>query len=98
MERDQSMSKEFYYPVPGEQRMTPDAAWNQQRIKALRKHMGMTQAELAEEMQVRQQTISDWEQGHHIPHRSTQRMLSLIAERAGFDYQVNTKPTTTPDE
>jgi DNA-binding transcriptional regulator YiaG len=48
--------------------------------------MGMTQQEMADELGVRQQTISEWEVGVYIPRRSTQKYLSLIAERVGFQY------------
>lgn len=64
--------------------------WDAKRIRALREHMGMTQQQMADELEVRQQTISEWETGVHKPHRSTQKTLSLVAERAGFVYQVET--------
>lgn len=62
--------------------------WNPDRIKALREHLRMTQRQLADELGVRQQTISEWEVGVYIPRRSTQKYLSLIAERVGFKYKV----------
>ncbi len=62
--------------------------WDAERIKALRDHLGMTQQQLAEELGVRQQTISEWEVGMYAPRRSTSKYLSLIAERAGFAYKV----------
>jgi DNA-binding transcriptional regulator YiaG len=61
-------------------------AWAPARIKALREHMGMTQQEMADELGVRQQTISEWEVGQYTPRRSTQKYLALIAERVGFTY------------
>lgn len=60
--------------------------WTPELIRALREHMGLTQRELADQLEVRQQTISEWETGLHTPHRSTQKTLSMIAERAGFAY------------
>jgi DNA-binding transcriptional regulator YiaG len=60
--------------------------WDSERIKALREHLNMTQQEMADELGVRQQTISEWEVGLYIPRRSTQKYLSLIAERVGFKY------------
>lgn len=63
--------------------------WDPQRIRALREYMNMTQQELADELEVRQQTISEWETGLYTPRRSTQKYLSMVAERAGFQYQVN---------
>src|SRR5436190_697599 len=58
---------------------------------ALREHMGLTQREMADELEVRQQTISEWETGLHRPHRSTQKTLSMVAERAGFQYEDSIK-------
>ena len=62
-------------------------AWKPGTIRALREHMGLTQREMADELEVRQQTISEWETGLHTPHRSTQKTLSMVAERAGFSYE-----------
>lgn len=62
--------------------------WDAEQIKALRDHLGMTQQQLAEELGVRQQTISEWEVGVYTPRRSTSKYLSLIAERAGYTYKV----------
>jgi putative transcriptional regulator len=62
-------------------------AWKPETIRALREHMGLTQREMADELEVRQQTISEWETGLHTPHRSTQKTLSMVAERAGFRYE-----------
>ncbi len=64
----------------------PADDWNGEQIKALRQHMGLTQQEMANELAVRQQTISEWEKGLHHPHRSTRRMLKMIAEQHGFQY------------
>lgn len=72
--------------------------WTGPRIRALRKHMGLTQREMADELQVRQQTISEWEQSLHTPHRSTQKVLSMIAERAQFVYDPRTTEAEQGDE
>jgi len=61
--------------------------WNGELVKALREHMGLTQQEMAKELGVRQQTISEWETGAYEPKRSTSKYLGLIAERAGFEYE-----------
>jgi len=68
-----------------------DIAWDSDRIKALREHLGMTQKQLADELGMRQQTISEWEVGIYAPRRSTQKYLSIIAERAGFSYDAGRK-------
>ena len=66
-------------------------SWDSHAIRALRDHLGMTQRQMAEELEVRQQTISEWETGFHTPHRSTQKTLSMVAERAGFEYNVQSE-------
>jgi DNA-binding transcriptional regulator YiaG len=50
--------------------------------------MGLTQQELAAEMNTRQQTISEWETGLYQPRGTSERLLSLVAERANFVYSV----------
>ncbi len=60
--------------------------WHSDLIKALRLHAGWSQAQLAEEMGVRQQTVSEWETGVYAPGRATSKHLALVAERAGFAY------------
>jgi DNA-binding transcriptional regulator YiaG len=66
--------------------------WNGAQIRALRKHLGYTQHEMADELEVRQQTISEWETNQHAPHRSTRKILTMIAERAGFVYGAGEPP------
>lgn len=61
--------------------------WNADLVKALRHHMGLNQAEFARELGVRQPTISEWETGAYSPRRSSSKLLTLIAERAGFSYE-----------
>jgi DNA-binding XRE family transcriptional regulator len=60
--------------------------WDAALIKALRAHMDLSQAAFAEHMGVRQQTVSEWETSAYAPTRATCKHLSLVAERAGFDY------------
>ncbi|HNP87433.1 MAG: helix-turn-helix transcriptional regulator [Chloroflexi bacterium SZAS-1] len=62
--------------------------WNGEAIRALREHMNLTQREMADELEVRQQTISEWETNLHTPHRSTQKALNMIAERVEFKYET----------
>jgi putative transcriptional regulator len=61
--------------------------WSPTAIRALREFMHLTQREMADELEVRQQTISEWETNAHIPHRSMQKTLSMIAERVEFKYE-----------
>ncbi len=83
------MSDERKQP-PAKQRRRTRQEWDARRIRALREYMGMTQQQMADELEVRQQTISEWETGVHRPHRSTQKTLSMVAERAGFVYRAET--------
>lgn len=62
--------------------------WNSGMIRALRQHMEMSQGELAEELGVRQQTVSEWETGAYAPSRASSKHLGLVAERAGFAYDA----------
>jgi DNA-binding transcriptional regulator YiaG len=72
--------------------------WNPSQIRALREHMDLTQRELADMLEVRQQTISEWETGLHTPHRSTQKTLTMVAERAGFEYLDGSSAEADPAE
>lgn len=58
--------------------------WNAETVRALRQHMGLTQQELAERLNMRQQTISEWETGMYRPRGGSVALLNLVAERAGF--------------
>ncbi len=60
--------------------------WDAGGVRALRQHLGLTQQELAREMNTRQQTISEWETGLYQPRGPSEKLLSIIAERAGFQY------------
>ncbi|BAZ68359.1 MAG: helix-turn-helix transcriptional regulator [Pelatocladus maniniholoensis HA4357-MV3] len=62
--------------------------WNNETIKALRLKMGLSQKEFAEELGVRQQTVSEWETSVYEPTRATSKLLSMIAEKAGFKYKT----------
>ena len=61
-----------------------NASWDADKIQALRKHLGLTQVELAEELGTRQATISEWENGLYRPRGASAQLLNLVAERAGF--------------
>ncbi len=60
--------------------------WNGELIKALRLHMGLTQAEFAERLGVYQQTVSQWENNAYQPTLATSKYLTLVADQAGFKY------------
>jgi DNA-binding XRE family transcriptional regulator len=61
--------------------------WTGSMVRALRAHLGMNQAGLAELLGVRQQTVSEWETSVYAPTRARSKHLSMVAERAGFAYE-----------
>jgi DNA-binding transcriptional regulator YiaG len=72
--------------------------WDEESIAALRVHMDMTQQEMSEELGTRQQTISEWETGRYRPRGGMNRLLTLVAERAGFEYQAVTEASVPSEE
>lgn len=60
--------------------------WDADRVRALRRHMKFTQQQLSDELGTRQQTVSEWETGVYQPRGASARLLTLVAERAGFSY------------
>lgn len=60
------------------------AVWDAAMIKALRTHLGLSQADLAELLGVRQQTVSEWETGIYAPTRARSKHLTMVAERVDF--------------
>jgi len=62
--------------------------WKKEGIRALRRHLGLTQAKLAEEIGIRPQTASEWETGMYQPRGTSATLLNIIAERSGFDYKA----------
>jgi DNA-binding XRE family transcriptional regulator len=62
--------------------------WDGTLVRALRLHMGLTQGQLAAELGVRQQTISEWENGAYAPTRASSNLLSRVAREAGFAYNI----------
>ncbi|MEL7039454.1 MAG: helix-turn-helix transcriptional regulator [Cyanobacteria bacterium J06592_8] len=73
--------------TPTVERVGDTILWNAELIKALRRYMGLTQAEFAERLGVRQQTVSEWENGVYSPTRSTSKHLDLVAQTTGFVYK-----------
>jgi len=72
--------------------------WDGERIHALRRHLALTQSELAEKLGTRQQTISEWEKGMYQPRGASATLLSIVAERAKFKYQaLPIRETAKPD-
>ena len=65
--------------------------WSKDEVRALRQHLNLTQARLAEELGTRQQTISEWENGMYRPRGASATLLSIVAERSGFTYKAKEK-------
>jgi len=80
--------------------MNPEKAnkvqWDRQRIQALRRHLGLTQQQMADKLGTRQQTISEWETGMYQPRGASATLLSIVAEQAKFKYDAS--PPTPPKE
>jgi len=53
-------------------------------VLALRASLGLTQAGFAEEIGVRQQTVSEWETGRYSPRGASARLLTMLEERAPY--------------
>lgn len=82
-----------------EQRRRRDRSWDAQLIRRLREHIGLTQAGLAEELNTRQQTISEWERGAYRPRGPAARLLTRVAEDAAFPYDAGaTRDEDAQDE
>ena len=55
-------------------------------IAALRQALGLSQAEFARRLGVRQQTVSEWETGRYRPRGASLKMLAFLAEeRTPYD-------------
>ena len=55
--------------------------WSPAHVRELRRRLSLSQQAMAQELGVRQQTVSDWEQGIYSPRGASARVLSMVAER-----------------
>lgn len=69
--------------------------WNGAQVRALRQHLGLTQQQMADELGIRQQTVSEWETGMYQPRGTSSTLLTMVAERASFRYET-TSPKNKP--
>ena len=69
--------------------------WDSQHIRALRRHLGLTQRELSHRLGTRQQTISEWEKGMYQPRGASATLLSIVAEQAKFKYEASPSQNKT---
>jgi len=68
--------------------------WDSQQVRALRAHLGASQQQLADRLGTRQQTVSEWETASSSPRRMSRRLLTMVAEEAGF-YAVRSGQAAT---
>ena len=72
------------------------AGWDADSVRELRQRLGLTQRELAEELGVRQQTVSEWETGMYRPRGASARLLRIVAERrARYETDLPPQPPST---
>jgi putative transcriptional regulator len=72
----------------GRKRQSQGSAWDATAVRALRRHMKLSQDELAAALGTRQQTVSEWETGRYRPRGASATLLTIIAERAEFEYET----------
>jgi DNA-binding transcriptional regulator YiaG len=60
--------------------------WDAAGVRRLRRALRLTQQELADQLGVRQQTVSEWETGLYQPRGASVRLLEIVAEGAGVRY------------
>ena len=58
--------------------------WNAGTVRALRAFMRQSQSVFAQELGVRQQTVSEWETGIYKPRGASTKILTIIARTVGF--------------
>ena len=83
------------YDPPGRRRDARKRDWEAEGVRALRRHLGLSQQQMAAELGTRQQTVSEWETGLYRPRGASARLLTIIAERAGFQYEAGKRREET---
>ena len=71
-----------------EDRRRRDESWDAEHVRRLRQHAGLSQRELAEALNARQQTISEWERGAYEPRGTAARLLTRVAEDVEFPFEA----------
>lgn len=80
-----------------EERRRHDERWDAEAIRRLRRHAGLSQRALADELNARQQTISEWERGEYTPRGTAARLLTRVAEDVQFPFEAG-DPDRSADE
>lgn len=75
-----------------EDRRRRDDSWDAETIRRLRRHARLSQRELADELNARQQTISEWERGEYAPRGTAARLLTRVAEDVQFPFETVPPP------
>lgn len=79
-------------PPPATRNRRRQPAWDAGSVRGLRRHLELTQEQLAGALGVRQQTVSEWETGAYRPRGASDRLLSIVADRAGYDPRQDAGP------
>ena len=80
-----------------EDRRQRDLHWDGAEIRRLRRHAGLSQRELADELNARQQTISEWERGEYAPRGTAARLLTRVAEDVRFPFETGASADEADD-
>ena len=75
-----------------------ESAWDAPAVRALRRHMQLSQEEMAAQLGTRQQTVSEWETGRYRPRGASATLLSMVAERAEFEYETGKEQGTRNED
>ena len=83
------------YDPSGGRREAGKRDWEAEGVRALRRHLGLSQRQMAAELGTRQQTVSEWETGLYRPRGTSARLLTIIAEQAAFQYEAGKRREET---
>src|SRR5574337_158304 len=71
--------------------------WTPENIRALRRHLGLSQTQFTEEIGILQQTVSICECGYHRPKGASITILNLLADKAKFKFEADRKEESRAD-
>jgi transcriptional regulator with XRE-family HTH domain len=87
-----------YSDAVAEERAGYDVQWDGERIAALRGRLRLTQAELARQLGIRQQTVSEWETGRYLPRGASVTLLRMAEARAPYDAGGDVSPAVEDEQ